>query len=299
MRFTFIHAADLHIDSPLAGLRLKDEDVAKRFVQAGRRAVEALIAETIARKAAFLIIAGDVFDGDWKDVTTGLFFVGVISELHRAGIPAFIVKGNHDAESLMSRDLAYPNTVKIFPSSKAATLTLDDLHVALHGRSFPNRLTGDFVETYPPRRDGWLNIGVLHTSLDGTRGHNGYFQPQVRSSDGAVIGAEALLRWNHPDRGILAPGAFSDALCKNAVAIETGRWILMTACKTAASWRAKGLPPIRMGVNLFPVQFRNGSLLQDVEHVLSESGLPPEAATSSPTPARADAVSSPPSSLPH
>jgi diguanylate cyclase (GGDEF)-like protein/PAS domain S-box-containing protein len=104
-----------------------------------------------------------------------------------------------------------------------------------------------------------------------------YFQPQVRSSDGAVIGAEALLRWNHPDRGILAPGAFIDALCKSAVAIETGRWILMTACKTAASWRAKGLPPIRMGVNLFPVQFRNGSLLQDVEHALSESGLPPEA----------------------
>ena len=104
-----------------------------------------------------------------------------------------------------------------------------------------------------------------------------YFQPQVRSSDGAVIGAEALLRWHHPERGILAPGAFIDALCESAVAIETGRWILMNACKTAASWREKGLPPIRMGVNLFPVQFRNGSLLQDVEHALSESGLPPEA----------------------
>ena len=104
-----------------------------------------------------------------------------------------------------------------------------------------------------------------------------YFQPQVRSSDGAVIGAEALLRWHHPERGILAPGAFIDALCESAVAIETSRWILTTACKTAASWRAKGLPPIRIGVNLFPAQFRNGSLLRDVEHALSESGLPPEA----------------------
>jgi EAL domain-containing protein (putative c-di-GMP-specific phosphodiesterase class I) len=92
-----------------------------------------------------------------------------------------------------------------------------------------------------------------------------------------VIGAEALLRWQHPERGILAPGAFIDALCESAVAIETGRWILMTACKTAASWRAKGLPPIRIGVNLFPAQFRNGSLLQDVEQALSESGLPPQA----------------------
>ena len=174
MRFSFIHAADLHIDSPLAGLRLKDEEVAKRFAQAGRRAVEALIAETIASKAAFLIIAGDVFDGDWKDVSTGLFFVRVISALHRAGIPAFIVKGNHDAESLMSRELPYPDTVKIFKSSKAETFPLDDLRVALHGRSFPNRLNADFVETYPAKRDGWLNIGVLHTSLDGTRGHEGY-----------------------------------------------------------------------------------------------------------------------------
>ncbi|MGY4435098.1 diguanylate cyclase (GGDEF)-like protein [Bradyrhizobium sp. F1.13.1] len=104
-----------------------------------------------------------------------------------------------------------------------------------------------------------------------------YFQPQVRTSDGALTGAEALLRWHHPERGILEPGAFIDALCRSAVAIETGRWILTTACKTAAFWCAKGLPPIRMGVNLFPAQFRNGSLLQDVEKALSESGLRPEA----------------------
>jgi diguanylate cyclase (GGDEF)-like protein len=104
-----------------------------------------------------------------------------------------------------------------------------------------------------------------------------YFQPQVRSCDGAVIGAEALLRWHHTERGILAPGAFIDALGESAVAIETGRWILTDACKTAACWRAKGLPPIRMGVNLFPAQFRNGSLLLDVEQALSESGLPPDA----------------------
>ena len=104
-----------------------------------------------------------------------------------------------------------------------------------------------------------------------------YFQPQVRSSDGIVTGAEALLRWNHPERGILAPGAFIDALGESAVAIETSRWILSEACKSAALWRAKGLPPIRMGVNLFPAQFRNGTLLQDVETALSKSGLPPEA----------------------
>ena len=69
MRFSFIHAADLHIDSPLAGLGLKDKAVAERFARAGRRAVEALVAETIASEAAFLIIAGDVFDGETEVAT--------------------------------------------------------------------------------------------------------------------------------------------------------------------------------------------------------------------------------------
>lgn len=174
MRFSFIHAADLHIDSPLVGMSLKDRSVAARFAQAGRRAVEALVAETVASRAAFLVIAGDVFDGDWKDVTTGLFFARALGALHRAGIPVFMVKGNHDAESVMSRDLPYPDSVTTFRANRAETVTLDALRVALHGRSFPHRLTGDFVETYPARRDGWLNIGVLHTSLDGSRGHQGY-----------------------------------------------------------------------------------------------------------------------------
>lgn len=174
MRFTFLHAADLHIDSPLAGLRLKNEDVARRFANAGRRAVEALIEEAVASKAAFLVIAGDVFDGSWKDVTTGLFFVSALGKLHRAGIPTFIVKGNHDAESVVSRDLPYPESVKVFPANEAASHALDAYRVILHGRSFPNRHTDEFVATFPTRRDGWLNIGVLHTSLDGRPGHVGY-----------------------------------------------------------------------------------------------------------------------------
>lgn len=104
-----------------------------------------------------------------------------------------------------------------------------------------------------------------------------HFQPQLGASDATIVGAEALIRWHHPERGVLAPGAFIDALAESPVVLEVGRWILMTACKSAARWRAKGLPPLRMGVNLFPAQFRYGTLLDDVEHALSESGLPPEA----------------------
>ncbi len=104
-----------------------------------------------------------------------------------------------------------------------------------------------------------------------------YFQPQLRCSDGTIVGAEALLRWRHPTKGILNPGAFIDALAASPVAHETGRWILDEACRTAASWRAAGLPPVRMGVNLFPCQFSHGTLLDDVEAALLKSGLPPEA----------------------
>lgn len=104
-----------------------------------------------------------------------------------------------------------------------------------------------------------------------------HYQPQVRLHDGAVVGAEALLRWRHPQRGLLAPSAFIEALATHPSALEVGNWILRTACQTAASWRQKGWPPIRIGVNLFPAQFHDVMLLQEVEEALHQSGLPAEA----------------------
>jgi diguanylate cyclase (GGDEF)-like protein len=100
-----------------------------------------------------------------------------------------------------------------------------------------------------------------------------FFQPQVRASDGAVVGAEALLRWRHPERGILAPGAFIGALGESAVALEVGRWILRSACEQAAAWRLAGYP-LRIGVNLFSAQFHGETLIEDVEAALRHSGLP-------------------------
>ena len=104
-----------------------------------------------------------------------------------------------------------------------------------------------------------------------------FFQPQVTAHDGRVTGAEALLRWRHPERGILAPGAFIEALSESPVALEVGRWILRSACERAAQWHAEGLPLLRMGVNLFPIQFHAETLLADVEEALSHSALPADA----------------------
>jgi EAL domain-containing protein (putative c-di-GMP-specific phosphodiesterase class I) len=111
----------------------------------------------------------------------------------------------------------------------------------------------------------------------GNREFEVYFQPQVRLSDRRIVGAEALLRWRHPQRGIVGPGAFIDALSKNAISLEVGRWILQTACMQAARWQREGDIPVRVGVNIFPAQMHEDVLLQDVEQALLLARLPPSA----------------------
>src|SRR5262245_26921819 len=103
-----------------------------------------------------------------------------------------------------------------------------------------------------------------------------YFQPQVRLADDAVVGAEALLRWRHSSRGILTPAAFIDALGDSLIAPAVGRWIARTACEHAAAWRAMGFPLRRMGVNMFPPQLDDETLVRVITDALRETGLPPE-----------------------
>jgi EAL domain-containing protein (putative c-di-GMP-specific phosphodiesterase class I) len=104
-----------------------------------------------------------------------------------------------------------------------------------------------------------------------------YFQSQVRLTDEAVVGAEALLRWRHPERGILAPGAFIETLADSSISPEVGKWIIKTACEKAAQWRAMGLPLSRVAVNLFPSQAHDETLVKDVDDALQAAGLPAEA----------------------
>ena len=104
-----------------------------------------------------------------------------------------------------------------------------------------------------------------------------YFQPEIRLCDRAVVGAEALLRWRHPERGVLAPWAFIETLAGSSIAPDVGRWIIHTACAQAAAWRAMGLPLGRIGVNLFPAQLHGEALLKSVEDALQHTGLPGEA----------------------
>lgn len=104
-----------------------------------------------------------------------------------------------------------------------------------------------------------------------------FYQPQVRLSDEAIVGAEALLRWRHPVKGLLGPAAFLPALEAGPWAERVGEWVIRTACRQAAAWRGVGVEHFRIGVNLFSAQFRTGTLARQVRTILAESGLPPEA----------------------
>lgn len=102
-----------------------------------------------------------------------------------------------------------------------------------------------------------------------------HFQPQVRLDDGMLTGAEALLRWNHPVRGLLQPAAFMSVLETHPLAYEIGCWVLDKSCLTLAAWRSQGLSPLRMSVNLFAAQLRSGTLVEVVEATLARHGLAP------------------------
>jgi len=171
----FIHAADLHIDSPLRGLDRYDGAPVERLRTATRSAFERLIDTAISEHVDFLLLAGDIYDCDWQDFHTGLFFRGQMVRLEREGIRVFIVQGNHDAQGVISKQLVLPPNVTVFSSRAAHTIRLDDRSVAVHGRSFPERAVDeDLVPSYPPPVPGFFNIGLLHTSLTGRAGHDTY-----------------------------------------------------------------------------------------------------------------------------
>lgn len=100
------------------------------------------------------------------------------------------------------------------------------------------------------------------------------YHPQIYLESGSVFGAEALLRWNHPSRGLLGPSSFLEVLESHAGALKVGSWILDEACRQSAAWRAEGLDPVVVAVNLFPVQVSTGNLAAVVQAALDRHGLP-------------------------
>jgi exonuclease SbcD len=174
MNFRFLHAADLHLGSPFLGLAQKDDEVAVRFARASRSAFEDLVTKALEVGVSFVVIAGDVFDGEWKDASIALFLNRQLARLSNRGVPVFLLRGNHDAESLVTKSLTWSDNVFEFSTRRPETHRLEDLRVALHGRGFPHReVLENYAVDYPEPVAGWFNIGVLHTAC-GRAGHENY-----------------------------------------------------------------------------------------------------------------------------
>lgn len=173
--FRFLHAADIHLDSPLHGLSRYEGLPDHEIRGATRSAFDNLVQRALDEAVDFVVIAGDLFDGDWKDMGTGLYFARAMGRLNQADIPVFLLSGNHDAESVLTRSVPWPPNVRLFDTRRPETLTLPDLSVALHGQSFATpAVTDNLVLAYPNATDHHFNIGVLHTALAGRQGHAAY-----------------------------------------------------------------------------------------------------------------------------
>jgi EAL domain-containing protein (putative c-di-GMP-specific phosphodiesterase class I) len=103
-----------------------------------------------------------------------------------------------------------------------------------------------------------------------------YFQPKVWLADGALIGSEALLRWNHPQRGMVLPDQFIDIAEDSGLIMEIGEWVLREACLTAKDWNAPDMPLHKVAINLSARQFHSGDLVKTVSWILQQTNCLPE-----------------------
>lgn len=178
MPYRFVHTADIHLDSPLRSLALRNPDLAELIGNATRRAFTTIIDICIEEQVDALMIVGDLYDGDQTSMKTAGFLAAQIRRLDQAGTRVFIVRGNHDALSKITKELILPEAVKVF-GGRAEIVTLDraagGLDVAVHGISFSRPHAPDsLLPKFKAPVDGAVNIGLMHTSIAGAPGHDVY-----------------------------------------------------------------------------------------------------------------------------
>ncbi len=174
MAFRFVHTADIHLDSPLKSLALRDVELAEIVGNATRQALERIVDLCLNEQVDALLIAGDLFDGHQRSIKTAIFLGAQMRRLTEAGIQVFVIRGNHDAESIITKHLSLPEGVQVF-TGRAGVVRIDMSAVAIHGISFaeremPESLLPKFLQPVPNYR----NIGLLHSSLVGAEGHDVY-----------------------------------------------------------------------------------------------------------------------------
>jgi len=178
MPFRFVHTADLHLDSPLRSLALKNQDLADLVRGATRKALEAIVDLCLAEAVDALLVAGDLYDGSQTSMNTALYLAGELRRLEQAGIRVFLIRGNHDSQSTIKKELTLPANVHLFAGRVKPMLAkiLDSgREIYIHGVGFDNPHAPDsLLSAFQPPVVDAVNIGMLHTSLAGAPGHDPY-----------------------------------------------------------------------------------------------------------------------------
>jgi len=194
MVFRFVHTADVHLDSPLATLALRDPELAELISGATRKAFVAVIDLCLVEQVDALLIAGDLYDGEQTSMKTARFLADQLRRLDEASIKTFIIRGNHDAESRITRELTLPESVKVFAGrAETVSLSAGALEAAVHGMSFAHKHAPEslLLKFRAPIR-GSINIGIMHTSLDGSPAHGLYAPCSLSDLHGAGFDYWAL-----------------------------------------------------------------------------------------------------------
>jgi diguanylate cyclase (GGDEF)-like protein/PAS domain S-box-containing protein len=231
---------------------------------AGRLTAGVRETDTVSRQGGdeFVILLSEVQDRD--DVSAAAAkILAAVTEVHRVGKHELHVTGSIG--------------IAVFPDDGTDAETLiKNADIALyyakdHGRDnfqfFMPEMNARIVERQALE-------GSLRAALD-RREFVLYYQPKVNLETGAMIGAEALIRWQHPDRGLVRPERFVPVAEDSGLIVPIGQWVLREACRQACAWQAAGLEPVPVSVNISALEFRSKGFLDGVRNILRDTGLDP------------------------
>jgi len=187
MVFRFVHTADIHLDSPLKSLAMRNASLQDLISNATRQAFVRIVDLCLNEEVDALLIAGDLYDGDQTSMKTARFFAEQLHRLDAVGIKTFILRGNHDALSKITKELVFPDSVTTF-GGRAQAIALERNgalpEIVIHGLSFSDpKAPEGLLPKYKAPVPNAVNIGLMHTSLNGAPGHDPYAPCSVADLD--------------------------------------------------------------------------------------------------------------------
>lgn len=218
--------------------------------------------------------------------------------LYRLGGDEFVIVQEHaEIDDLISiADMIMKNSIKPYPVSQMEMMITASMGIASypeHGEDIDHLLKNADAAMYRAKSIGHNSYSIYESDMnDNIRAHltlggglrkaieeeqfELFYQPKIRLSDEVMVGAEALIRWMHPELGMISPDEFIPLAEESGLILPLGEWVLRRACLQLKEWREQGFPPINLSVNLSGRQFMQSDLVEMVGQILEETGVDPK-----------------------